>query len=165
MARFTFRYETLLQHRRNIEDQRQRELAEQVRMQMIMKDQLRDMQQGLSSSKRDLGEALVGKVDLTQVGGFTRFNAQATTRGYALVRKLAEVQIKVDTARGQLLQATQQSKALEVLRDRDLADWRRQQQRLETAEMDELAAQAYARRLLSRQRLREPMDSSTERVA
>lgn len=165
MPRFTFRYETLLQHRRNIEDQRQRELAEQVRMQMIMKDQLRDMQQGLSTSKRDLGQALIGKVDLSQVGGFTRYNAQATTRGYALVRKLAELQVKVDAARNQLLQATQQRKALEVLRDRDLANWRRDQMRRETAEMDEIAAQAYARRMLSRHRSPEHTDSSTERVA
>jgi len=152
MARFIFRYETLLQHRRTIEDQRQRELAGHVRSQMIMRDQLRNMQETLSSSKRDLGEALVGSVDLSQVGGFTRFNAQSTTRGYALVRKLAELDQAIDAARQALLGATQQRKALDVLKQRDLQAWQREQERKETQRLDELSTQAYTRRLLAQQR-------------
>lgn len=151
MPKFTFRYESLLQHRRNIEDRCQRQLAERVRTQMIMTDQLRGMQQTIVDSKRDLGGALVGKIDLSQIGEFTRFNAQSTVRGRQLVQRLAQIEPQIVEARNHLLQATQQRKALELLRERDLKAWKREMDRKETAELDELSAQAYTRELFARQ--------------
>lgn len=152
MPTFQFRYETLLQHRRTIEDQKQREMAGRVRAQMIMTDQLRGMQGQISRSKRDLGDALVGRVDLTRVGTFTRYNAESTVRGRQLVKKLLELEQQVETARAALLEATQQRKALELLRERDFKMWKLQQDRRETAELDELAGQAYTRALFAGQR-------------
>lgn len=154
MPRFTFRYETLLAHRRNIEDRCQKQLAERLRTQMILSGHLRSMQQTILDSKRDLGRALVGGVDLSRVGEFTRFNAESTLRGRQLVRKLAELEPQVEAARQQLLGATAQRKALELLRDRDREAWRREQERRETAELDELAAQAYTRELFETQQAR-----------
>ncbi|MEM7626406.1 MAG: flagellar export protein FliJ [Planctomycetota bacterium] len=151
MPKFSFRYEALLRHRRNIEDRCQRRLAEHVRTQMIMTEQLRGMQQSIVDSKRDLGGALVGKIDLSRVGEFTRFNAQSAVRGRQLVQRLAELEPQIDSARQQLLRATQQRKALELLRERDLEQWRRDMDRKETAELDELSAQAYTRELFARQ--------------
>lgn len=151
MPQFTFRYETLLQHRRNIEDRYQRQLAERVRTQMIMTDQLRAMQQTIKDSKRDLGGVLVGKLDLSQVGEFTRFNAQSTVRGRQLVQRLAQLEPQIEEARNELLRATQQRKALELLRERDLEAWKREIERKETAELDELSAQAYTRELFAQQ--------------
>ena len=152
MPRFVFRYETLLGHRRQLEDQRQRELATQVRSQMIYTDQLRAMQQDITRSKQDLGQALVGKVDLSQVGGFTRFNHESTVRGRQLVTKLAQMEKHVEAARRKLLEATQQRKALELLRERDEKQWRLEQDRRETAALDDLANQSYGRALLESQR-------------
>ena len=152
MSKFAFRYEALLQHRRNIEDRSQREMAERVRTRMILTNQLEGMQQDIGRSKQDLGDALVGRVDLSRVGEFTRFNAQATVRGRQLVRRLAELEKHVEQARQQLTTAMQQRKALELLRERDLEQWKRDQARKETAELDELASQAYTRRLFEQQR-------------
>ncbi|MBB6430740.1 flagellar export protein FliJ [Algisphaera agarilytica] len=153
MPKFIFRYESLLQHRRNLEDQAQRKMAERVRTQMILTDQLRGMQQQISDSKRDLGGALVGKVDLSQVGEFTRFNADSTVRGRQLVQRLAELKVQVEAARQQLVNAMQQRKALDLLRERDLKKWKTEQDRKETAELDDLASQAYTRKLFEAQRV------------
>jgi len=152
MPQFTFRYESLLQHRRNLEDQAQRRLAERVRTQMIFREQLTGMQNQITESKRDLGSALVGKIDLSRVGDFTRYNADSTVRGRQLVQRLAELEPQVEAARQQLLSATQQRKALELLRERDLKQWKLQQDRRETVELDELASQAYTRQLFADQR-------------
>ncbi|MEM9915874.1 MAG: flagellar export protein FliJ [Planctomycetota bacterium] len=152
MAQFEFRYESLLQHRRNLEDQAQRQMAERVRTQMILTEQLRNMQTQITESKRDLGDALIGKIDLSRVGEFTRYNADSTVRGRELVKRLAELETQVEAARQQLLSATQQRKALDLLRERDLLEWKREQDRKETAELDELASQAYTRRLFAEQR-------------
>lgn len=151
MPKFTFRYESLLQHRRNLEDRCQRQLAERVRTQMILTDQLKGMQQTIVRSKSDLGDALTGKIDLSRVGEFTRYNAESTVRGRQLVHRLAELETHIDAARQALLQATQQRKALDLLRERDFKLWRREQERKETAELDELASQAYTRELFARQ--------------
>lgn len=167
MPQFTFRYESLLQHRRNLEDQAQRQMAERVRTQMILTDQLRGMQTQITDSKRDLGDALVGKIDLSRVGEFTRYNADSTVRGRQLVKRLAELETQVQAARQQLLGATQQRKALDLLRERDLKQWKIEQDRRETAELDELASQAYTRELFAKQRdAAEASDrNSQERVA
>ena len=151
MPKFIFRYETLLRHRRNIEDRCQRQLAERVRTQMIMTEQLRGMQQTIVDSKRDLGNALVGQIDLSRVGEFTRFNAQSTVRGRELVQRLAQLEPQIEEARQQLLHASQQRKALELLRERDLKQWKRELDRKEAAELDELSAQSYTRELFARQ--------------
>jgi flagellar FliJ protein len=145
MPKFTFRYETLLRHRKDVEDQRQRELATRMRSRMIMTHELKSMQQNITGSKQQLGDALVGRVDLSRVGEFTRYNANATLRGRELVNKLAQLEQHIAVARQNLIQATQQRKALEQLREQDRLKWQRHQDRRETAELDDLAAQAYIR--------------------
>lgn len=164
MPQFTFRYESLLQHRRNLEDQAQRQMAERVRTQMILRDQLSGMQSQITESKRDLGDALVGKIDLSRVGEFTRYNADSTVRGRQLVKRLAELEPQVEVARQQLLGAMQQRKALDLLRDRDLKQWKLEQSRRETAELDELASQAYTRKLFADQRDAVEAQAAAERA-
>ena len=142
-------------------------MAERVRTQMILTEQLRNMQTQITESKRDLGDALVGKIDLSRIGEFTRYNADSTVRGRELVKRLAELETQVEAARQQLLSATQQRKALDLLRERDLLEWKREQDRKETAELDELASQAYTRRLFAEQRaaVDPAQDIREERVA
>ena len=69
-----------------------------------------------------------------------------------MVKRLAELETQVEAARQHLLNATQQRKALDLLRERDHLEWKREQDRKETAELDELASQAYTRRLFAEQR-------------
>lgn len=148
MARFRFKYETLLKHRQMIEDERQRELAQQLRTRMIMTDQLRTMQDTIRDAKRQLGSGLVGKVDLGAISQFASFSGHTAQRAQQIVIRLAEIEKKVDAARKNLLEATRQRKALELLRDRHLAQWRAEQQRREDAELDEIATQRYTRTLM-----------------
>jgi len=150
MAQFRFRFETLLHRRSEIEDQRQRELAQLMRSRMIFLDQLASMQRDISGSKRRLADTLVGRVDLSRVGQFARFSGQATIRGRQLVSKLAELERHIVGARARLIDAVKQRRALELLRDRDREAWEREQRRRETAELDEIAVQRYARRAEAR---------------
>lgn len=148
MAKFVFRFEALLKHRQHIEDQRQRELAQQMRGRMILQDQLRTMQDTIRSNKRELGSALVGRVDVESIAQFARFTGHTTIRAQQIVRRLAEFEKHIEAARQNLLAATRQRKALELLRDRQLEEWRREQTRREALELDEIANQRYARSLM-----------------
>lgn len=148
MAKFQFRFQTLLAHHRRVEDQRQRDLAQQLRKRMILHDQIRDMQDTIRDSKRSMADGLVGTVDLTRVGQFARYSGHAAQRARQIVVKLAGLEQQIEQARQALLEASKQRKALELLRDKHEAQWRYEQNRRETNELDELATTRYARRLM-----------------
>ncbi len=148
MAKFQFRFQTLLAHHRRVEDQRQRDLAQHLRTRMILHDQIRDMQDTIRDSKRSMADGLIGSVDLTRVGQFARYSGHAAHRARQIVVKLAALEKEIEAARQLLLEATKQRKALELLRDKHEAQWRYEQNRRETNELDELATTRYARSMM-----------------
>ena len=145
MPTFRFRFETLLAHRGREEERCQRELATVLRKQLVMRGQLSVMQSDIDGARKQLGDALVGTVDFTEVGGFTRFSAQTTVRGRQLVERLGQLEHLIGAARQALMEAVRQRKALETLRERDHHAWTLDRRRVEQAHMDEQAAQAWAR--------------------
>jgi len=148
MAKFRFRFETLLAHRRRIEDQRQRDLAKHLRTRMILVDQIRDMQETIRQSKQEMTDGLVGHVDLTRVGQFARYSGHAAARARQIVVRLASLEKQIEQARQALVEATRQRKALEKLREKHEAQWQYEQNRRETNELDELAVTRYARQAM-----------------
>jgi len=145
MAKFQFRYETVLRQRQCVEDERQRELAKVLRQRMIVQNQLAHMQQTIRESRQNLSDTLVGKVNLDRVGQFARYSAQSAMRAQQIAVELARLEKQVETARARLAEAMRQRKAMELLRDREHARWKQEQQRRETAELDEIALQGYVR--------------------
>jgi flagellar FliJ protein len=145
MAKFRFQLEAVLRHRRLVEDQGQRELAHFLRERMILHNQLRQMQQTISQSKHDLGDGLVGVVDLDKVAQFARYSGQTTQRAQQIVVRLASLEKQIAAARIRLMDAVRGRKALEMLRERYLALWRRDQDRQEAAFLDDIALQGHAR--------------------
>ena len=145
MSTFKFQFESVWIQRRAEEEKSQRHLAKALRQRMIFRDQLRQMQQTITQSKRDLADGLTGTVDLARVSGFARFNGQVVQRAHAFVTRLAVVEKQIDTARATLLQATHARRAIELLRDKRRRQWQQQQDRREAAELDEIAVQRHAR--------------------
>ena len=145
MPRFRFKYEAVLKQRSREEDERKRELASHVAHYERLRGQLEGMQGTIRDSKRQLGDALVGPVDLERVGDFARYSNQSTVRAQQLVHELAAADQQVREARGRLMEATRQRKAMELLRDKHEAEWQAEQARAEQREMDELAMQRHMR--------------------
>jgi flagellar export protein FliJ len=145
MAKFHFKLDSVLRHRALVEDQCQRELAQLLRERMILHHQLRQMQNTISQSKRDLGGGLVGRVDMGQVAQFARFSGQATQRAQEIVVRLASLEKQIEASRIRLMEAVRARKALELLRDRHLSMWRREQDRREASFLDEIATGAFGR--------------------
>lgn len=147
MAAFQFKFQTLLDYRTRVEEERQRELAQVLRMRMILHDQLRQMQQTIHQSKQALSESLTGRVNVEQISHFARYSGQVERKGHDLVLRLGQLEKRIEQARQRLLDATRQRKALELLRDRHREQWQAQQDRREAMVMDELATQQYLRRV------------------
>lgn len=149
MAHFVFKLESLLNHRRHLEDDCQRELAKHLRQRMILQNELRLIQQNIVESKHALGRGLAGRVDMDQVSQFARFSGQVQSRAMAMVRRLAGVEKSIETSRQRLLEATRARKALELLRQRQLEEFKRRHLRREMFEQDEIAARNYVRDVLT----------------
>ena len=148
MAKFAFKFDLLLDHRRKLEEERQRDVARLLRTKMIFEAELRKMQETITLSKHDLADGLVGRVDLRRVAEFAGYSNHVTVRGQNLVMKLAELEGHLQKARAKLLEATKERKALELLKEKQYAVWRMAENKKEAAELDEIATQRYARKLV-----------------
>lgn len=150
MPKFQFELESLLLKRRSQERDRRRELAAALKQRMDLQDQLRQMQNTIVESKQELGQGLVGTVDMDRVSGFARYSGQVTQRAHASVSQLAGIERRVEAARATLLEATRQRKALEKLREQRYTAWKRANERSEAERLDEIAIQQHIRRTPTR---------------
>lgn len=143
---FRFRYQSLLEHRRHVEEKRQRELAQRLQRKSELEGMLEEAQSTIRENKHELADSLQGRVDMSQLGMFARYSVHMAGRGMHVVRHIAAAQQEVERARAKLLEATQQVKALELLRDREYEQWKKQQKKKENQRLDEIAVQSYARK-------------------
>jgi len=145
VATFQFKLEPLLRHRLTIEEQHQRELAGQLQQRTNLHDELRQMQQTISTSKSDLRDGLIGRIDLERIAAFTWYSGYVTQRAHHMVIQLASIEKQIATAREKLMESIRARRALELLREKQFVQWLLEQQRREDAELDDLALQRFIR--------------------
>jgi flagellar export protein FliJ len=140
MARFQFKFEAVLQHRRRLERQAQVALAERSAIARSLHDQLRELNTRLVRSTDELRQNhLVGKIDVGYLSAHRRFTHDVTDRGAHLLQRIGLAQKGVDEARGLLAEAARQRKAIETLREKYELRWREDQSRRQAAEEDDAA--------------------------
>ncbi len=146
MARFVFRLQPLLRARRLAEQTQQRRVGELEQQRIGLEDTLRRRQQALADSKVALRDRLMGTLQLHDLRVHANAALQVMRQGQRLVLQLAGVHKRLEEARADLLAATQRRRALELLRDQRLEQWRADQNRAEAATLDDLATAAAARK-------------------
>ena len=141
MARFQFRYQSLLDERRREEQRAERNLASLLSNQQQLRDQLAQTQNRITIGKQQLRDSPTGKIDLNAIAQFGRHNNHTLLSGQGIVNKLATLEPHIATARRQLSEAARKRKAMELLHDRDLADWKHAERRRENNLLEEAALQ------------------------
>ena len=149
MQPFQFKYKTVLRQREVIEQGKQRALAKLMHQRNAMVSRLREMQETISHSKREAAGGLVGTVDLNAIAGIARYSASCALQGNTLVREIAQLETLVEQARNELIEASKNRKALELLRDRQRQAWELEQRRMEASRLDEQTTQAYAAKAMA----------------
>lgn len=140
MARFVFKLESVLQHRRRLERQAQVALAERAAAVRALHDQLQELNAGLVRSNNELRENhLVGRVDVSYLSAHRRFTHDVTDRGAHLLQRIALAQKGMDEARTLLAEAARQRKVMETLREKHESHWRQEQKRREAGDENEAA--------------------------
>lgn len=142
MPRFIFQLEGVLKHRKHIEQQHQRAMA-QAQVQMTqLQAQLRQLDQSVQHAGADLRQNhLTGRIDLNFLAAHRRFTLATQRQALALVQKMALVQRQVQEAQSALAQAAKNRKVIEKLRERHHERWSTALGRRELTEQDEIAMQ------------------------
>ncbi len=144
MARFVFRLQPLLRARRLAEQAQQRRVGEFEQQRIGLEDTLRRQQQVLVDGKVALRDRLTGTLQVHDLRVHANAALQVMHQAQRLVLQLAGVHKRLEEARADLLAATQRRRALQLLRDQRLEQWRADQNRAEAARLDDLVAAAAA---------------------
>jgi flagellar export protein FliJ len=144
MPRFVFPLEAALEQRQRLERDRQIVVAQLQREASLLEDRIRVIQGEIVREKQELRSA----VDAERAGGVVDL-ASARRQGAASLARIREAQglalqlagmlKRLDQARLDLLEAARRRAAVQMLRDRRYDEWKRQQSRRETSELDEIA--------------------------
>lgn len=145
MAKFTFQLAPVLKARRAAEQERQIAVAKLERIRMDIEGAIRRRQELLTASKRELRSSLIGRVNTLDLRSAAASSMRVMGQAQKLVLELAAVHKRLEAARAELIEATKQRRAVELLRDRRFAEWKREQDRKENAFVDELAVQQASR--------------------
>jgi len=142
MAKFVFKLEGVLEHRRNVERERQRAVAENRAQMTALENQLRDLDRRAQESTQDLrNNRLTGALDMQFIAAHRRFMIAMQRQAMELAQKMAGVQRKLEEAQKELLEAAKQRKVIEKLKEKQLERWRAEMARSEANQMDEIGMQ------------------------
>ncbi len=146
MAKFAFRLEPLLKARRRAEQDAQRAVARILRQRMTLEDTLRGFQQKISHGKESLRGSLAGSIDMRALRLEAGASLHLVRKAQQVVLQLAGLGQRQAPARAKRIEARKRRRALELLRERRLEQWRTALDKAEDAQLDELATNAAARK-------------------
>ncbi|USN98589.1 MAG: flagellar FliJ family protein [Phycisphaeraceae bacterium] len=153
MARFVFELEALLRQRLHAEKEQMTRVAEIERDRLAIEGEIRACQRSIVEEKRDLAERLgaekagVGHpVDLRAVRVQANASLHLITKAQRAVIRLRGVHDRLDRARLELLDRTTKRRAIELLKEKRLEEWKHERARLEQAEQDDAAVMRHKRR-------------------
>jgi flagellar FliJ protein len=142
MPKFLFNLEGVLRHRKNVEQQRQREVAEVQAQMTHLQAQLRALDAQVQATNDDVRQnRLLGTVDVNFLTAHRRYLLATQKQAVEIAERMAAVQIKLDEARRALIAAATERKVLEKLREKQEFAWRQEMSRKENAALDEVVTQ------------------------
>jgi flagellar protein FliJ len=140
MKRFSFELEQLLRLKRWREEEAKKALAAEVAALEALKGRLAELQGDLEGAWRNAPGDADGAVDAQ---GRLRLLGYARHMGHLIEGQegeIAEQSRRLAEKSDLLMKAMQERKALEKLKERRHAEWRKERNKLEYANMDEAAA-------------------------
>ncbi len=146
MPRFVFRLQPLLEARKLDEEAAQRRVAEIQRERLQLEGMLRRHQRSITDGKQVWREELLGRIDLDALRLGANASLHLQRKAQQVVLMLAGVHSRLQTARARLIEATKRRRAIELLRDRRFEQFKAALAKAETAALDELAVNRFARK-------------------
>lgn len=143
---FKFRLESVLDHRRHLEDKALHAFARELKVQRECERHIDWLEREHRRARQDLEKRELSGMPAPQ---FQLANEYATVLRLQALREQARLPMlraAVEAARAKLIEAQRDRKVLEALRDRHRLRWEREQLKAEQKMIDEAAVSAYIRR-------------------
>jgi flagellar FliJ protein len=153
--RFTFNLQAVLDQREREERDRQLAVTALERERMGVEARLRELQAGIAGAKMEMRARLSGSPGVAGGGGGVnvpevRMQAGASLHLVAQAQRVAlelsGLYRRLELARGELLRAATARKAVELLKEKRLAEWKAAVDRADAAAVDEVATMAFVRK-------------------
>lgn len=152
---FRFNLQAVLEQRERVEEAKRRVVVELERERLAIEERIRGYQRAITSARQDMRRELgAERTDGEQSGAnvslsYVRMQAGASlnlvAKAQQAVLELAGLGRRLDAARVELLEAATRRKAVELLREKRLQEWKRAQRAKEDAELDEMSVMRYGR--------------------
>jgi flagellar FliJ protein len=144
MKQFKFRLATLVRLRESVRDERRGQLADALRVQTALEDQVTGLEQQLGEIRRSQASP-AGPVDVDRLLAAQRYEVVLQFETRKLRGQLATLAVEVEKRRQALMIADQDVKVLEKLRERQLDRYRADAGQALMKEMDEIAGRQAVR--------------------
>ena len=139
---FTFRLDAVLKQRKLAETLAQKDVAEAQRAAQAAEDELRSLQATSDSAGAFMRDGnLQGPINLQLLAAHRRYVNSVAVVGREQMQRLALARQKVEAARQVLAEKARARMALQTLRDKQEAQWRKDRARREAKTADEVATQ------------------------
>ncbi|MBL9000321.1 MAG: flagellar FliJ family protein [Phycisphaerae bacterium] len=147
MARFVFQLRSVLRQREAVERRCMAEVARRESERAALEESIRTIQSDIGAARDDWRSSLGGggPADLRSARLSAVGSLHLIARAQHQVLKLAGAHRRLDKARGELAEAAARRRAVELLRDRQYEAWKKAQDKLDEAAIDEIAVSAAAR--------------------
>ncbi len=152
MSRFRFPLDPVLRMRERAERERLAEVAGLEQERSRLEDAIRREQATISHGQQGQRERLAGRVDMRELRSTAAGTLGAMRRAGRLAVELAGVYRRIEEARGRLVDASRDRRAVERLRERRLEAFRREEGRREARRLDDVATEAWRRHAGGRRR-------------
>ena len=146
MARFVFKLQALLDLRRREEEGCQRALGALNQTRASIEGLLRRHQQQISRNKLEMRDRLVGTIDTAELRMQAHAAIGVMREAQSAAIELAGLVRKQELAREELVAARARRRAVEMIRERRLAEWKLEQERREVADLDDLVCGSFGRK-------------------
>lgn len=140
MARFVFSLDSVLRHRKHLEQEAQRDLAKLQGQMVELQSAMAELEKSVKAGMNDLREnRLLGELNVAFLTGHRRYMLVVQRQAMTLGQKMTLLQRQIEEAQKQLVAAAQQRQIMEKLRDRQKQRWAAEQNRKQLAELDDVS--------------------------
>ena len=146
MKRFGFRFQRILEIKERIEEARRAELGEVMVVLNRELEQLAAMRGTLNSYRRAGYSQPAARVDAQLLGISASYNLRLEREIGEQLEHVRRIEVVVEDKRKKLLEATRERRVYEILKERAQEAHRREFNRQERIQLDEIGEQLYARR-------------------
>jgi len=146
MKRFGFRFQRILEIKESIEEARRAELGEVMAVLNREVEQLESMRGTLDSYRHAGHSPLAARVDAPLLGISASYNLRLEREIGEQAEHVRRIEVVVEDKRKNLLEATRERRVYEILKERAQEEHRREVNRQQRIQLDEIGEQLYARR-------------------